>query len=181
METDFSSFREKVLKIHDKRFNKIKDSVQTRTAYRWLVKNKYLNKQDISETDFRTIIKEVNNSIIDEFLKGYDIKFPHGMGGLQLRKMPAKIKFINNRMVTNKPINWKETLLLWNTDKEAYDSKLVVRNDIKEIFSIQYIKNRAFFKNAFFYNFRPARNIKKKLFDKINNNEIDAFLKYEVH
>ena len=38
-----------------------------------------------------------------------------------------KLKFENNKLVTNLPIDWDNTLKLWQEDKEAYNNKTLIR------------------------------------------------------
>ena len=44
----------------------------------------------------KIIIKEVNLALLDQLLKGSDIKFPCGMGRIELRKYRTIIKFIEH-------------------------------------------------------------------------------------
>ena len=48
--------------------------------------------------------------------------------------------------------------------------------EAKEIFKFYYNRNKAKYVNKAFYEFTPTRSFKKRLSDKIKDNEIDAFL-----
>ena len=174
---DFQKFRASIVKLNSNKDFKITHSYGTKQGWRWLKKNKWLNVgQPITENQFGQIIKGVNKILLDKFLKGSDIKFPHRMGRLELRKYTPHIEVKDGRVITNLPINWKRTLQLWHTDKEAKDNKYLVRLETNEIFKILYNKHNAIFKYKQFFNFTPARGVKNIIRNKANNNELDAFM-----
>ena len=58
------------------------------------------------------------------------------MGELEIVKTETFVNIKNNKIVTNLPINWNKTLELWYNDKEAKDSKIIIRDENKYIFRL---------------------------------------------
>lgn len=145
-------------------------------AYKYIRKNKWFNiGRPLTEKEFYSIIRTINNLLLDSYLNGEDIVFPLKMGKLELRKYSTYVKFKGNKLVTNRAINWKETNKLWLEDKEAFNNKTLIRYDSKIIFNCKYNKRNAIFKNKNIYMFTFNNILKDKLKNKIINNEIDAF------
>ena len=181
---DYNEFRAKTIGLFGKKHFKISNSYGTKQAWRWLRKNKWLDiGQPITEHDFGAIIKAVNLALKDRLFKGHDIHLPERMGKIEIRKYSTKIRIKDGKMRTNLPVNWSRTLKLWYSDEEAKKSKFLVRQEPKQLFTIYYNKSIANYNNQAFYQFTPNRTFKKELSDKVNNDEIDAFLisKYELY
>ena len=180
---DYNKFRAKTLKLRSKKHFKVTHSHGNKDAWRWLKKNKWLDLgQPVTERDFGLIVKTINRYLVEKLLSGYDIVFPCRMGRVELRKYFSRIWYEGDKLRTNLPIDWKRTLQLWNSDKEAQDRKFLVRQEEQALFKIIYSKKSANFNNKTFYQFGAARGVKKALKDKIKNKEIDAFLigEYEL-
>lgn len=171
----YNEFRINTLKAVGKKNFKVKDSNTLRSIYRALHKAHSI-PNDMTEKQFSDIIKEVHKTYIEHFINGSDIVFPFNMGRIELRKYSTKVKFSNNKIKTNYPINWKSTLQWWYEDATARASRKLLRHESKYVFRILYNKSKSKFNNKTFYKFTPARSFKKALREKINNNEIDAFL-----
>lgn len=172
---EYKDFRIDTLKAVGKKDFKVRNSNTLRSIYRALHKDKSI-PADMTENQFSSIIKEVHKVYIEHFIKGSDIVFPFNMGRIELKKYHTKVEIVNNKIKTNYPINWKETLQWWYEDTTAKANKKLLRHETKYVFRILYNKSRAKFNNKVFYKFTPARSFKKALREKINNNEIDAFL-----
>ena len=174
---DYNDFRADILGLREDKEFKISHSYGTKQGWRWLKKNKWLDVgQPVTERQFGQIIKGVNKILINRFLKGSDIKFPHRMGKLELRKYTPSIEVHEDKIITNLPINWKETLKLWHADEEAKAEKKLVRRETKEIFKILYNKHSSFYKNKRFMQFTAARSLKKKIKKTADDNRLDAFI-----
>lgn len=169
-------FINNIKKVKGSRKHKVSGSNGVYDAYKYIRKNKWFDiGKPISEHDFYTIIRQVNNLLVDELIKGNDIKLPHKLGKLELRKYEKKVSFINGRLCTNLPIDWDATLRLWAEDKEAYKEKILVRAEEKEIFKILYNKSKANYNNKSFYEFDANRDLKRKLKQRIKDGLTDAF------
>ena len=169
-------FRKKVLKLDKPRQHKVNNSLGVYDAYKWIRKNKWLDiGRPITEHEFYTIIRQVNNLLAENFLKGRDIVLPHRLGTIELRKYETKMSFNNGKLRTNLPIDWDRTLKLWAEDEEAYKEKMLVKVEEKEIFKVFYNKGKANYNNKSFYEFNVNRDLKKRLKQRIKEGKLDAF------
>lgn len=160
----------------DSRVHKVTNSIGVYDAYKWIRTNKWLNiGRPLTEHEFYSIIRRVNNYLADSFLRGQDIKFPHKMGQLELRKYDARFNIVNGRIKTNLPIDWDRTLKLWYEDEKAYKERTLVKMEEKEIFRVYYNKQLADYNNQVFYEFNVNRELKKRLKQRIKNGLLDAF------
>ena len=170
-------FRRKVLKVDHSRNHKVKNSMGVYDIYKHIRKNKWYNiGQPITEHQFYTIIRQVNNVLADNLLKGNDIVFPNKMGRLEVRKFEPIIRFDDNKLTVRLPIDWDRTLKLWSEDEEAYKERTLVKMEEKEIFKVCYNKTRADFPNKGFYQLQINRDLKIALKKKIKLGNFDAFL-----
>ena len=170
-------FRKKVLKVEHSRNHKVKNSIGVYDVYKHIRKNKWYDiGQPITEHQFYTIIREINNVLADNLLKGNDIVFPSKMGRLEVRKFEPIIRFDNNKLTVRLPIDWDGTLKLWSEDEEAYKERTLVKMEEKEIFKVCYNKTRADFPNKGFYQLQINRDLKIALKKKIKLGNFDAFL-----
>lgn len=169
-------FKNKVLNLNGHRVHKINNSIGVYDIYKYIRKNKWFNlDRPITEHEFYSIIRTVNNYLVDNLLEGYDIKLPCRMGTIELRKYSPKIKIKDNKVKTTLPIDWDRTLKLWYEDQESYKNKTLVRMNEKEVFKIFYNRNKANYNNKVFYDLRFMRGLKLKLKEKIKEGLIDAF------
>lgn len=170
-------FRRKVLKVDHSRNHKVKNSIGVYDIYKHIRKNKWYDiGQPITEHQFYTIIRQVNNVFADNLLKGNDIVFPNKMGRLEVRKFEPIIRFDDNKLTVRLPIDWDRTLKLWLEDEEAYKERTLVKMEEKEIFKVCYNKTRADFPNKGFYQLQINRDLKIALKKKIKLGNFDAFL-----
>lgn len=172
-----NEFRKKVLKVNKPRLHKVRNSNGIYDAYKWIRKNKWLNiGRPLTEHEFYTIIRQVNNELAYSLIIGDDINLPNRMGRLELRKYDAKIRVdSNNKVITNLPIDWDRTLKLWSEDEEAYKERILIKMEEKEIFKVFYNKKSANYENKSFMQFDVNRDIKRSLTQQIKNRAVDAF------
>ena len=172
-----NEFRKKVLKVNKPRLHKVRNSNGIYDAYKWIRKNKWLNiGRPLTEHEFYTIIRQVNNELAYSLIRGDDINLPNRMGKLELRKYDAKIRVdSNNKVITNLPIDWDRTLKLWSEDEEAYKERILIKMEEKEIFKVFYNKKSANYENKSFMQFDVNRDIKRSLTQQIKNRAVDAF------
>ena len=172
-----NEFRKKVLKVNKPRLHKVRNSNGIYDAYKWIRKNKWLNiGRPLTEHEFYTIIRQVNNELAYSLIRGDDINLPNRMGRLELRKYDAKIRVdSNNKVITNLPIDWDRTLKLWSEDEEAYKERILIKMEEKEIFKVFYNKKSANYENKSFMQFDVNRDIKRSLTQQIKKRAVDAF------
>ena len=168
--------RKRILKVNEPRLHEVRNSNGIYDAYKWIRKHKWFNiGRPLTEHEFYTIIRQVNNELAYSLTRGEDINLPNRMGRLELRKYDTKIKIIDNKLITNLPIDWDRTLKLWSEDEESYKERTLVKMEEKEIFKIFYNKKSANYENKSFMQFEVNRDIKRNLKQQIKNRAVDAF------
>lgn len=174
----FEEFKANNQRLHDTRKHKVTGSLGVYDAYKWIRKNKWLDlERPLTEKEFYSIIRNVNNLIAEELIKGNDFNIPERMGKLELRK---RIPFIgydkDNKLKVCLAIDWDATLKLWYEDEDAYNNKQLVRIPEKEVFKYYYNKYNANYNNKSFFDFNINREIKTRLKQNIKAGKVDAFL-----
>lgn len=164
---------DEIKKVKGKREYKIKNCIGVRDAYRWFRKK----EKGISEHQYRRIVRQLNKELIEELFRKGDIDFPWGLGKLQVRKEKSKIFLKDGKVETNLGIDWGKTVELWSQDEEAHKNKTLIKCDCKYLYHIFYTKREtANFKNRIYYKLRLVREVYKRMREKIDNNELEAFL-----
>lgn len=172
----WKEFRTSVCHLNEHRAHKVSGSLGVYDAYKFLRKRKWLNiGRPLTEHEFYSIIRKVNDYLADSFLHGNDIKLPHRMGRIELRKCDVRVSFDGEKVKTNLPIDWDRTLKLWYEDEEAYENKTLVKVEEKEIFKVYYNRQLADYNNQSFYEFNVNRELKKRLKQRIKEGKLDAF------
>lgn len=170
-------FRRQVLKVDGPRTHKVNNSYGVYDGYKYLRKNKWLDVgQSVTEHQYYSIIRRMNNLLADSLIQGHDIELPCRMGTIEVRKYDAVISINNGKVKTNLPIDWDRTLKLWSEDEEAYKERTLIKAEEKEIFSIYYNRTKAKYENKSFYEFLPNRQLKLMLKRNIKAGRLDAFL-----
>ena len=170
-------FRKQVLKINGPRVHKVNNSYGVYDIYKYIRKNKWFDiGQPVTEHQFYSIIRRMNNLLADALIHGHDIELPCRMGAIEVRKYDARISVENGKVKTNLPVDWDRTLKLWSEDEEAYKERTLIKMEEKEIFSIFYNRTAANYKNKSFYEFRPNRQLKLMIKRRIKAGKLDAFM-----
>lgn len=170
-------FRKQVLKINGPRVHKVNNSYGVYDIYKYIRKNKWFDiGQPVTEHQFYSIIRRMNNLLADALIHGHDIELPCRMGVIEVRKYDARISIENGKVKTNLPVDWDRTLKLWSEDEEAYKERTLIKMEEKEIFSIFYNRTAANYKNKSFYEFRPNRQLKLMIKRRIKAGKLDAFM-----
>lgn len=173
---ELADFLSSVRKLNEPRVHKVNHSLGVYDAYKYLRKNKWFNiGRPLTEHEFYSIIRRINNYLADSFLRGHDIKLPHRMGQLELRKYDVRFSIEDGKVKTNLPIDWDRTLKLWYEDEEAYKERTLVKVEEKEIYKVYYNKQLADYQNMVFYEFKVNRELKKSIKQRIKNGLLDAF------
>ena len=170
-------FRKQVLKINGPRVHKVNNSYGVYDIYKYIRKNKWFDiGQPVTEHQFYSIIRRMNNLLADALIHGHDIELPCRMGIIEVRKNDARISIEGGKVKTNLPVDWDRTLKLWSEDEEAYKERTLIKMEEKEIFSIFYNRTAANYKNKSFYEFRPNRQLKLMIKRRIKAGKLDAFM-----
>lgn len=170
--------REEILKVKDSRTHKVTNSIGVYDSYKYIRKNKWKHiGRPLTEHEFYSIIRGVNDLLADNLSKGIEVIFPHRMGKLELRKKNVIIKTDEKgNIYTNLPIDWDRTLKLWCEDKQSMESKTLVRQEEKDLFKVFYNRLKCNYNNCSFYEFNVNRDIKKKLKQNIREGIVDAYI-----
>ena len=172
---DYKEFRAKLIKTDVPRKPKVRNSWGVYDAYKHIRKNGWYDiGRSLKEHEFYSIVRGVNDLLAKEIVKGNTIKFPHGMGELELRKYKPEVKIVDGKLKIGYPINWDKTIKLWYGDEEARINKTLLRHEPKYIYHIKYNKYHALYENQVFYKFEVNRFIKRALVENINNGKTDT-------
>lgn len=169
--------KREILKLNEHRIHKVNKSLGVYSAYKWLRKRQWADiGQRLTEHEFYSIIRKINNELAYNLSLGIDVKLPHRMGTIELRKVSACVNFKDGKLHNTLPIDWDRTLKLWCEDKESYKNRTLIKIEEKEIFKVHYNKAKASYTNKSFYQFNANRELKKTLKRNIKEGKVDAFL-----
>lgn len=172
---DFKEFKNTITKVGISRTSKIRNSFNTHTLYRLIRKNKWYNiGRPLTEHEFYSIVRSVNNILAEKLKKGETVVFPHRMGKVELRKYKKGVSIKNGKLKITYQINWLDTLKLWYEDKEAMDNKTLVRYESPDYYRLVYDKYDANYINKTFYQFKLNRFVHNGLKDNLKKGAIDA-------
>ena len=170
-------FKKNIKRVTSKRLHKVRNSIGVYDIYKHIRKNKWYNiPRPLKEGEFYKIIRSVNQYLGKALSEGREIKLPHRLGKIELRKAPVRMSIVNNKLVTNLPIDWDATLKLWYKDEEAYNNRMLVRCEPKEVFKIFYNKYGAEYTNMSLFEFKPNRELSKQVSNNIKDGILDAYL-----
>lgn len=123
------------------------------------------NGGKLSHKEFRNILSDFNEGlypIICSF--NYEYKMPKRLGTISVIQRNTYVKLDKEgNLKTNKPINYKATLDLWETNPELQEQRIVVRHDQPNAFKIKFGIGYANFKNKVVYTFTANRGLKQYL------------------
>jgi len=173
--SELEDFISKVCKRKEKKTAKVRNSWGVYDAYKHIRKNGWYDiGRPLKEHEFYTIIRSINKLLAEEILNGRQVKFPHRMGCLELRKSPRGVSLIDGKLINTYPINWYETMRLWFEDEEEKKKKTLVRIEDKYAYKVKYDKYKADYENKGFYEFSLNKYIKAALKEKLDKGEIDT-------
>ncbi len=151
----------------DIRIHHIKSHYGTNDFYRYYVKN----GGTLSRGLYGDILRDLNLLIGEQILCGYSFKMPARMGVLAVTKKKEFVDFKDGRAVTNRPIDFKSTLEMWEKYPETKEQKKLVRflnrHTNGYIYKIAYNRHYATFKNKSVFSFQINRWLKRGLAKKI--------------
>lgn len=176
VDKEFFKFMNSIKRVNGPRLHKVKNSYGVYDGFKFYRKNRPKeHKYVLTESQYFSIIRKVNEMLGESLINGEDITLPHRLGRLEIRKYEAKITVNGEKVRTNLPIDWDRTLKLWYEDEESYKNKTLIKVEEKEIYKIYYNRNIANFTNKTFYQFDVNRELKKRLKQNIKKGKIDTF------
>lgn len=139
---------------------------------------------DIDKKVFNKIITEYNKEICNIILEDLEIQLPHRLGKLELLKQKRGV-YVNDegKVINTNPVDWKKTNHLWENNQEAKDKKILIRHTNKHtggyVFSINYNKKNAIFKNKSVYFFKAVRDLARGINERIMDYSKPKYDTYE--
>lgn len=173
----YSEFINNLKGVSEHRHHKINNSYGVYDGFKFYRKNKPKDKKFIlSESQYFSIIRDINNHLADALSQGKDINLPERMGRIELRKYKLEPRIGNDgKLIYKAPIDWDTTLKLWYEDSQAMQDKVLIKLETNESFRVLYNKSKALFTNKSFYMLHINRELKKKISKAANEGKIDAF------
>lgn len=118
----------------------------------------------ISDVQYYAIFRRVNELLVDSLVRTGELEFPYKMGKLIVfKKTLGSWIAPNGNRYTSRKVNWDKTLELWYNDEEAYKNKTLLYFENDERLTIRYNKTKAEFKNKYYYEFKPSRDIDRRV------------------
>lgn len=172
-----SDFRKQVLRLTDTKVHKVRNSYGVYDGFKYYRTHRpNEHKYVLTESQYFSIIRKVNDLLRESLIDGEDIIFPHRLGRLEVRKYATKVSLKDGKLKTNLPIDWDKTLKLWAEDEESYKNKTLIRAEEKEVYKIFYNRVVADFTNKSFYQFNANRELKRQLKQTIKEGKLEAFM-----
>lgn len=172
-----SDFRKRVLRLTDTKIHKVRNSYGVYDGFKYYRTHRpNEHKYVLTESQYFSIIRKVNDLLRESLIDGEDITFPHRLGRLEVRKYATKVSLKDGKLKTNLPIDWDKTLKLWAEDEESYKNKTLIRAEEKEVYKIFYNRVVADFTNKSFYQFNANRELKRQLKQTIKEGKLEAFM-----
>ena len=174
MEQSFQEFKQQITKQRPGNF-KVKGSVGVYDMYKHIRKNHWYNiGRPVTEKEFYSIIRGINDLLAEEVTLGHTIRFPERMGFLELHKYQVGAGIHNGKVKITYPVDWNQTLQLWYKDPEAKKQKILIRNENPYVYHVRYIKHDALYDNKIFYQFTLNTFVKRKLSKNIKQGKVDT-------
>lgn len=154
---------------------KVRDSWGTYDAYKYIRKNGWMDiGRPVTEKEFYAIVRGINKLLAEEIANGQTVKFPLHMGVLELRKFQRGVSFVDGKLKNTYPIDWHNTLLLWEKDEDARKKRIRLRHENEWVYHVRYDSWKAKYENKSFYRFALNTFIKRALSRNINQGNVDT-------
>lgn len=154
---------------------KVRDSWGVYDSYKYIRKHGWMDiGKPITEKEFYAIIRGINRLLAEEIANGQTVRFPLQMGILELRKFKKGVSFVDGKLKNTYPIDWYNTLLLWEQDEEAKKKKIRLRHENEWVYHVKYDPWKAKYENKSFYRFALNTFIKRALAKNIKEGKVDS-------
>ena len=177
MEEEFQKFRSKILKLAGPRKARITNSWGVYDYYKYYIKHRPKeHKYALSESQYFSIIRRINQKLVEELLRTGTIYLPNRMGTIEIRKRTYSPRIDSDgKVILHAPIDWQKTLRLWYEDEESLQNKTLIKVESREVFRTVYRKAKAVFQNKAFYFFRLNKYAAISMKQSIKTGNFDAF------
>ena len=179
MKQTFEDYLKEVQNVHGSRKHKISGSKNTIDGLRYYRKIRPREKEFVlTDKEYLSIIREMNNLVVDYLIENKSIRLPAGFGKLEVVKYETKSWIDEDgRFMSTKKIDMNSTLKLWYDDEESRLNKTLVRYDDEFIFRFYYPQRGRMYKYNGYYSIRFNRNLQQKLKLAIQAGNYDTYLK----
>lgn len=121
----------------------------------------------LSQTDINGSVAEVNRRIMEQVIKkNLQFIMPYNIGKISILMMKFNpVQKLDNGTL-NRPINWKETNLLWKERPELRKKKFIYHmndNTGGYIGMFKWIKRTGYLRNATCFKFEAVKDAKRKV------------------
>jgi hypothetical protein len=120
----------------------------------------------VDKKTFRKVLNSINKALFHLILyEGFDFKIPYRLGNfvIYLKKNIPKLDENGNLKKNSLPVNWKETLQLWEENEEARREKKLIYYTNKYIGKLYWDKRTCMVKNQRFFDFRLMKQNRSKM------------------
>jgi hypothetical protein len=154
---------------------KVRGSWGVYDALKYIRKHGWMDiGKPITEKEFYAIVRSINKLLAEEIANGQTVKFPLQMGKLELRKFQRGVSFVDGKLKNTYPIDWHNTLLLWEQDEEAKKNRIRLRHENEWVYHVKYDSWMAMYENKKFYRFALNTFIKWELSKNIKQGKVDT-------
>jgi hypothetical protein len=154
---------------------KVRNSWGVRQAREFCRKNGWYDiGHPVSEHDFYAIVRGVNKLLAENIANGETVFFPEQMGSLELMKYQRGVKLVDGKLKNTYPIDWHNTLLLWEQDEEAKKKRIRLRHENEWVYHVKYDSWMAMYENKKLYRFALNTFIKWELSKNIKQGKVDT-------
>lgn len=161
-------FANKIKKANGPRVHKFTDSYNLRDYYHHY---KRTHDTTLSEHKYNDIVRDIFSSLVHkELVNMLTVCLPNKMGFIAINILKPKVYKEGDEYKCRFPVDWKNTLKLWEHDRNAMDEKLLIYSHARETSVVNYTKDQASFKNQRYYYLKPARRLKIYIHDQVINN-----------
>lgn len=147
----------------------------TRDIFR-TVRGTSLRGLGIKEKEFCSIVNNINEKIADAILNGDLVKLPCSMGTLVPMQQETLYMNKHGKLVINRPVNWKATMELWDSDPQAKSENIRIRHDVDKRFKIIYSKKGANFRNKYYVKFKPIKSLREEFINRAVEGTISCYI-----
>ena len=157
----FEEYYNQIRNVYNKPQHEIRNSHGVNDAKKYYTKIKPKGKEyNLNRYQYFKIIRSVSNELVEILKNKHEVMLPCGMGKLFFIVTKITPFFDDtDKLIIPRSIDWLATLKLWYEDKEAEQSKLLIRKDEGDTHvRLKYVKNTAF-RNSNVFTLQTTRRV----------------------
>lgn len=169
---EIKEFRNNILKLNSPKKHTITNSYGVHYFYK--VFRQMYPEITIEKGLFCKIVRDINKEIMECLFRNSRFSLPHRIGHFYIVEYDTYVRFENGKIKTNMPVDWNKTYEYWFNNPNI-EKKKVIRNEVKVMYRLCFLKKGCFYKNRKKVRFRFNRSIKKELSLRIKENKISGY------